>query len=236
MIFDLLQCGSFANGAVIVFSYLVIFILATPIHECAHGYAAKLLGDTTAEEQGRLTLNPIKHLDPMGTICLLIFGIGWANPVPVQTSRMRKVSRKTAMALTAAAGPISNFLLSLVFIIIMKIVIVLFPGGVGVQLSGGIMYMVSDFTIGYIVLALDMIASISLALGVFNLLPIPPFDGSRIFLAFLPAKYYFEIMRYERYIKIIILVLLYTNILTIPFGALSSLIYSGLDFITSFIC
>ena len=116
--------------------------------------------------------------------------------------------------------------------IIMKIVIVIFPGNVGV-----LGYAVSDLTVGYMVLALNMIVEINLRLGVFNLImPIPPFDGSRIMLLFLPTEYYFKIMRYERYIMIIVLVLLYTDILTVPFGAVSSLLYNGMNFITSFIC
>lgn len=237
MIFSLLKCSGIAEAAVIVFSYAIIFLLATPVHECAHGYMAKLLGDPTAEEHGRLDLNPIKHLDPMGTIALLFFGVGWANPVPVNPRRARKVSMKTAMALTSVAGPLSNFILALIFVIIMKIVIVIFPGNVGVQLSSDLTHYVSDYTIGYIVLALNMIAEINLHLGTFNLImPIPPSDGSRIMLLFLPTEYYFKIMRYERYIKIIVLVLLYTGVLTTPFRVVSNFIYSGINFITSFIC
>ncbi len=232
MIVDVLNCGGIAEAAVIIFSYLITFILATPFHECAHGYMAKLLGDTTAEERGRLTMNPIAHLDPMGTIALLIFGVGWANPVPVNPRRARKVSMKAAMAITSAAGPVSNFILAFAFILLMKIIIVVSPGNIGV-----LGYSVSNYVIGYLVLALNMIAEINLRLGVFNLImPIPPFDGSRIFLSFLPTEYYFKIMRYERYILIIVLVLLYTNILTVPFGAVSNLLYNGMNFITSFIC
>ena len=232
MIVDVLSCGGIAEAAVIIFSYLITFIIASPFHECAHGYMAKWLGDPTADEHGRLTMNPLAHLDPMGTAALLVFGVGWAKPVPVNPRRARKVPMKAAMAITSAAGPVSNFILALAFMIITKLVIVLFPGNVGV-----LGYAVSDLTVGYIVLALNMIVQINLRLGVFNLiLPIPPFDGSRIFLAFLPTEYYFKIMRYERYIMIAVLVLLYTNILTIPFGVVSTLLYKGMDFITGFIC
>ncbi len=232
MLFELLQSSDIATAAVIVFSYLISFIIATPFHECAHGYMAKWLGDTTAEEQGRLTMNPIAHLDPIGTVALFFFGVGWAKPVPVNPRRARKVSMKAAMAITSAAGPISNFILALIFIFIMKIIIVLSPGSV---LALG--YHVSNLTIGYLVIALNMIAVINLRIGVFNLvMPIPPFDGSRIFLMFLPTQDYFKIMRYERYIKIIVLVLLFSNILNIPFDKISSLLYNGIDFITSFIC
>lgn len=224
MLFDLLHSQSAVNAVIIIFSYLVILLIAFPIHECSHALVAKLLGDTTAEEQGRITLNPISHLDLMGTIGILVFGIGWAKAVPVQPYRARKVSQKTAMALTAAAGPVSNIIVSLVFMIIAKLIIVL---------SGGLDISSTAF---YVVNALFMVIDINLSLAVFNLLPIPPFDGSRIFFAFLPTKYYFAIMRYERFFMMAILLLLYTGILSFPFGILSNALYMGLDFITSFIC
>lgn len=230
MIFDLIKAGNVVDAIIITFAYLVILFIAFPIHECSHALVAKLLGDTTAEEQGRITLNPISHLDPMGTIGLLIFGIGWAKAVPVTPYRARKVSQKTAMALTAAAGPVSNVIVSLVFMIIAKLVLV-FSGAPELSYTE----LTSD-TAYYIYLALMMIVEINLSLGVFNLLPIPPFDGSRLFFAFLPTKYYFGIMKYERQIMIAVLVLLYTGILSVPFGIFSDLIYRGLDFITSFIC
>lgn len=222
MLFDLFKAGGAAEIAVIVFSYLVILLIALPIHECSHALIAKMLGDDTAEEQGRITLNPFSHIDPMGAIGILVFGIGWAKAVPVNPRRARKVSQKTAMAITAAAGPVSNVVVSLIFMIAEKIIIV----------ASGL----NDPTAYYVATALDMVLSINLSLAVFNLLPIPPFDGSRIFLAFLPTKYYFSIMRYERFIMIGILVLLYTGILSLPMGILENLLYSGLDIITSFIC
>ncbi len=210
------------NIVITVFSYIVILFICFPVHESAHALTAKLLGDRTAESQGRISLNPLVHLDPMGTIGLLLFGIGWAKPVPVQPYKARKVSQKSAMALTAAAGPLSNVIVSLVFMIIEKIIIV----------ATGL----TDVTSFYIAMALELIIGINLSLGVFNLLPIPPFDGSRILLAFLPTKLYFKVMEYERFIMIAVLVLLYTGILSIPFAILENAIYNALDFITSFIC
>ena len=210
------------NIVITVFSYIVILFICFPVHESAHALTAKLLGDRTAESQGRISLNPLVHLDPMGTIGLLLFGIGWAKPVPVQPYKARKVSQKSAMALTAAAGPLSNVIVSLVFMIIEKIIIV----------ATGL----TDVTSFYIATALELIIGINLSLGVFNLLPIPPFDGSRILLAFLPTKLYFKVMEYERFIMIAVLVLLYTGILSIPFAILENAIYNALDFITSFIC
>lgn len=202
-----------------LFAILVVLLVATPVHECAHGWMAKALGDDTAERSGRLTLNPIHHLDLLGTICMFLFGIGWGKPVPVNPSRCRKVkSGKTAMALTALAGPVSNILLSLIFMIIYKVVF--YTCG-------------SVANIAYFLSALIFIIDINLFLAVFNLIPIPPFDGSRILLAFLPTKWYFGIMKYERYIQIGILLLLWSGILSIPLNIASSWLFNGLDFITT---
>lgn len=200
------------------FSILVVLLVATPVHECAHGWMAKLLGDDTAENSGRLTLNPIHHLDPMGTICMLLFGIGWGKPVPVNPARCRKVKGKTAMALTALAGPVSNVLLALVFMIIYKVVF--YTCGTVNNIS-------------YFLAALIFIIDINLYLAVFNLIPIPPFDGSRIMLAFLPTKLYFSIMKYERIIMVAIMLLLWSGILSIPLQIVSNWIFNGLDFITT---
>ena len=202
-----------------LFAILVVLLVATPVHECAHGWMAKALGDDTAERSGRLTLNPVHHLDLLGTICMLLFGIGWGKPVPINPSRCRKVkSGKTAMALTALAGPVSNILLSLIFMIIYKVVF--YTCG-------------SVANIAYFLSALIFIIDINLFLAVFNLIPIPPFDGSRILLAFLPTKWYFGIMKYERFIQIGILMLLWSGILSIPLNIVSSWLFNGLDFITT---
>lgn len=223
MLFELFKSGGdLLTIVVTIFSYLVIILIAFPIHESSHALMAKLLGDNTAAEQGRITLNPLKHLDPLGTIGMLVFGVGWAKPVPVQPYRVRKVPMRAAMALTAAAGPVSNVIVSLIVLIIEKIIIVTANP--------------LDMTMLYIIMALEMIISINLFLGAFNLLPIPPFDGSRIFLSFLPDKLYFGIMKYEEIIKLVILALMFSGKLSLPFTWLANLIYSGLDFITSFIC
>ncbi len=219
MLSELLS-GNMINIVVSFFSLLIVLFIAFPIHESSHALVAKWLGDPTGEEQGRISLNPLVHLDILGTIGLMLFGIGWAKPVPVNPRRARKVSQKTAMALTAAAGPVSNVLIALVFMIITKIVLIAAP---------------VSTTTHYVAVALDMVTSINLYLGVFNLLPIPPFDGSRLFLVFLPTKYYFAIMKYEQIIMFVMLGLLWTGILQIPLNYLADLIYMGLDFITGFL-
>ena len=218
-----LRSGDMMTIILTLFSLLVVLLVVFPVHECSHAVAAKLLGDDTAERQGRITLNPFAHLDIMGTIGILLLGIGWAKPVPVNPGRCRKVSQRAAMAITAAAGPMANFVSAFIFMVIMKIVMLRY---------------ISDPApaLGYVIFAINTIIEIDLFNGVFTLLPIPPFDGSRVFFAFLPDKYYFKIMQYEQYIMIGLLILMYTGIVSIPFQWLADLIYSFLDLITKFIC
>ena len=224
MIFDIVDAVRQGFGTQmiisIIFAYAVILFVAFPIHECAHAFMAKLLGDDTAFRQNRVTLNPLAHLDIVGTIAIVLCGIGWAKPVPVNPTRARKVSARSAMALTAAAGPVSNILISLVFVIISKLV--LNVGGM-------------DTTIFYIAYAFQYAAAINVSLAVFNLIPIPPFDGSRILFVFLSERTYFKIMQYEQYIFIGILILLWTNILDIPLSFLNNAVMSFLDLITKFL-
>lgn len=220
MIFDIMRADGMQTIISIIFAYAVILFVAFPIHECSHAFMAKLLGDDTAFRQNRVTLNPIAHLDVLGTIGIVLCGIGWAKPVPVNPTRARKVSARAAMALTAAAGPLSNILMSLIFVIVAKLVLML----------GG-----NDTTMFYVYFAFIYAARINVSLAVFNLLPIPPFDGSRIFLVFLKEKTYFKIMQYEQYIMIGILILLWTDVLDIPLNFLNNAVMSFLDLITKFI-
>ncbi len=231
-----LMSGNMLNIVLTAFSIAVMIFVVFPLHESSHALAAKLLGDDTAEQQGRISLNPFVHLDLIGTIGIILFRVGWAKPVPVNPARCRKIrSQRAAMAITAAAGPMANILSSLVFLIIRKIIEV----STQTFIYGNMIYSPAGNTMSvaaYIIQALDLIIWLDLFNGVFNLLPIPPFDGSRVFFAFLPDKYYFAIMRYEQYIMIGLLILMYTGIVSIPFQWLADLIYSFLDLITKFIC
>lgn len=187
---------------IIIFSFLMMMLVSMPFHECAHGWVASFLGDDTAGKSGRLTLNPFAHIDPMGTIAMLLIGVGWARPVPINPSkctRFKHVKPKGAMAITAAAGPLSNLLLAYIFMLAARVV---FNSNFSLIMSG------KESAVFYIYEALYTVACININLAVFNLLPIPPFDGSRIFLSFLPTKIYFKIMKYEKIIMGVMMVLL----------------------------
>lgn len=164
-------------------STLAVIFITMPIHEWAHGFVSTKLGDPTPRYQGRLTLNPMAHIDKRGSLMILLFGIGWAKPVQVNARYYKNA--KWGMALVALAGPMANLLLSL-FAMIVFYLFSLF----------------NFFAVEFITDFLFYIAYISVGLAVFNFIPIPPFDGSRILFAFLPQKYYFKIMQYERYIFI----------------------------------
>ena len=192
-----------------VFSVLVIIFVVFPIHECAHGLMAKILGDDTAERQGRLTLNPFAHIDPFGALAMFICRIGWAKPTPVNIRNCTKVKQRTALALTSLAGPLANILLSYILIIIAKIVLVSSVGNV------------SDVVL-YVVMALCYTATINVFLGVFNLIPIPPFDGFNILSSFLPGKAVYFMQKNQQVIYWVFFALLIFGALDVPLGAASN--------------
>ena len=185
----------FTGLVVYIISSLVVIFLAMPVHEFAHGWAAYKLGDTTAKYQGRLTLNPVAHLDPLGALCILLFGIGWARPVPVNPFNFKK--RKRDMAITALAGPLSNILVAIGVVLICDI----FAIALQVPVSIYVAQFVSFFI------------SVNCVLAVFNLLPIPPLDGYRIFGAVLPDKWTFKMAQYEQYIRFGLIIVLFTGLL-----------------------
>lgn len=196
------------NNAYDVYEFLIripIVLFSLTVHEVAHGFAAYKLGDPTAKSLGRLSLNPLKHLDPAGAICMLLFRFGWAKPVPINTRYFKKP--RSGMALTALAGPVSNLLMSLVAFIISRYIY---------ALGGAALFSDSVTPLQLLCIFFDTFFLMNLCLAVFNLIPVPPLDGSRILLVFLPDKLYFGIMRYEQYIYIGLIVCLFLGILDVP--------------------
>ena len=176
-------------------------LLCITLHECCHGLAAWAMGDPTAKREGRLTLNPLKHIDPFGLVMLIVVRFGWAKPVPVDLRRFR--NPRLGMALTALAGPLGNVVLTAVAMTLQ-----------GVCYFYRVYYDSVLWSYGELFCAYTAILSAGLAM--FNLLPVPPLDGSKILFAVLPPKWYLVLMRYERLGMILMMVLLLTGVLDLP--------------------
>ncbi len=211
MIFDILRNGftiqTFINLLVRVF----IIFCVLPFHEYAHALLATKQGDPTAKLSGRLTLNPLAHIDPIGALMIFVAGFGYAKPVPVNVRNFK--DPKKGMAITALAGPMSNLILAFISIILMNAIALM---------SGGTMLQVTLLFFYYN-------AVININLAVFNLLPIPPLDGSRLLAVVLPDKYYYKVMQNERILMIVVLVLIFTGVITRPLLFLSGAVYSALN-------
>ena len=186
-------------------------LLCITFHELSHGLVAYRLGDPTAKNAGRLTLNPIKHLDIVGLVMMLVAKVGWAKPVPVDMRYFK--NPKGGMALTAIAGPAANFILAF--------------------LSTGVCSLLYHFApvtkASLIILCFFAnMALLNVGLGIFNLIPISPLDGSKVLFALLPNKIYFTILRYEKYVMIVLIVLVLFGVFDTPLSFLITHVLSGL--------
>jgi len=211
-----LQFGTLIDGAIVV----IAAVLSITVHETCHGLVAYWLGDPTAKRAGRLTLNPLRHIDWVGLVMLAIVKFGWAKPVPVDMRYFRHPKRD--MALTALAGPVSNVLLAFVALLIRSVLLFFYwRNGGGAALD-------------YLITLTVYIAVISAGLAVFNLIPIPPLDGSKVLYAVLPQSAYLKLMRYERYGMILLVIVLMTGVIDGPLTELRGGLLSGLQAISSF--
>lgn len=221
--------ANFFNDLPMMILALPAILLSLSIHEAAHGYAAYKLGDPTAKNLGRLTLNPLKHINLFGFIAMLFFRVGWANPVPINTRNFK--NPRKGMAISSAAGPLSNLCLAIIFTILLRLVLI--PIGSiseGLYLTYGNRYWIDEslhqnalfVVLSLLAVMLYLGISLNLNLMFFNLIPLPPLDGSRIAYIFLPTDIYFKIMQYEQYIMIGFIILLATNIISLPLGFLTN--------------
>ena len=203
----------FVGVIIYILSSLAVIFLTLPVHEFAHGFAATKLGDPTPRYQGRMTLNPFVHIDWIGAACILLFGFGWAKPVQVNSNNFRNPKRD--MAVTALAGPLSNLIVAFAALLINNILSLI-----------ALKTLISAFY--YLGFFFYYIALINVSLAVFNLIPIPPLDGSRLLSALLPYRYYYALMRYERYIFFGLIALLWIGVLDIPLNFLTGAVMSFL--------
>ena len=194
----------------IIAGLIPAFVCIT-LHEISHGLTAYALGDDTAKNEGRLSLNPVKHLDVMGLLMMLVFKVGWAKPVPVNMYKFK--NPKSGMAITALAGPVSNVLISIVFLFLF-----------------GLLYMplVGSAVGSYALEIIKLTAYMSIGLAVFNLIPLPPLDGSKVLFSCISDENYYKLMRYEKYGSVIMIALVASGLLGKPLSLAISHIYQWL--------
>ncbi len=215
MIFSLLNSSvkpSFGEVMLLFFGYAALILVMLPIHELAHAFVADRLGDNTARWNGRLRFNPFAHLDPVGVAMLFLFDFGFARPVPVNLRNFRNPKRD--MALTALAGPISNLLMAAVSLGLYRVITLL-------PVPDTVLF------VSYLVLV-KVFTLVNIGLAVFNLLPIPPLDGSRIIALVLPDRWLYNMERYSRYVTYGIMLLLFVGVLDGPLYFLRDLVFSFL--------
>lgn len=205
MLFDIFSGDAdFFALMIKLFSRLFVIFCTMPVHEYAHALVATKLGDQTPRLSGRLTLNPMAHISPIGALMIILCGFGYAKPVSVNPRNFK--DSKKGMALTAIAGPMSNLIMGFIF----TFVAMLF------------LHLNSTVITNAFYTFFFFAALVNINLAVFNLLPIPPLDGSRILQLLIPAKHYYKFLQYERYIVIVVFILILTGVLSTPLSLISS--------------
>lgn len=190
-------------------------LLCIMVHEVSHGFAAYRLGDPTAKSRHRLSFNPLRHIDPFGALMMVLVGFGWAKPVPIDPRYFKNPKR--GMAVTALAGPLSNFVLAYVSLLACYAILPFYTrsgGGTTLEILLGFLFSMARLSIG---------------LGIFNLFPFPPLDGSKVLGALLPNNLYYEFLRFERYGMLILMAVLWLGILDGPLNAGLGAMFQLLD-------
>ncbi len=206
-----------------ILDYLIkalVLFTAVPVHECAHAWVAEKMGDDTGRKQGRITLNPFAHLTLWGSLMMILVGFGWGKPVMVDSRNFK--NPKKGMVLTSLAGPASNFIMAFLSMIVYKVLAFL-------------SYAKDSSTLDMMATVFVYITLINISLAVFNFLPIPPLDGSKIFNAILPEKWYFTIMKYENFIFIALIILVYSGLLDTPLSFLQNKVIDVMLFLTGWV-
>ncbi|MGN1481525.1 site-2 protease family protein [Porcipelethomonas sp.] len=239
------------NDLLELFTKVLIIFLILPVHEYAHAWAAHKMGDDTAAYAGRLTMNPLAHIDIFGAICLILTGFGWAKPVPINPLKFKK--QRLGVAVTAAAGPLSNLLVALIAFLIYRILTAsaFFRDGISIlytqysnideilnqpltgssleKSANGMNYMF------FILFILECFIVINIGLAIFNLIPIPPLDGSKILSYFTSAKFDRWISNNYMIVNIVFMLVIITGVLNGPLGWIRNQLLNFLWFITGFI-
>lgn len=193
-----------------IITSIIPALICITLHELSHGWVAYKLGDNTAKDRGRLTLNPIKHIDVMGLVMMVVFKVGWAKPVPVNMNNFKNPKR--GMAVTALAGPLSNVIIAAVFLFLYGVLF--YP----LTMTGSAFW-------AEILNMVQITSYLSLGLAIFNLIPIPPMDGSKILFSVLSDEGYYKLMRYERYGMILLFLVVATGALGQPLSTAIGFVY-----------